>query len=66
METLSVVIFGTFTVLLAGGMLAALLWAAARDGEMDRRANLTSIEPIPAPENTFSLAAQQWTPSFDE
>jgi len=63
-ETLSMAIFGSLTLLFAAGMTAALLWAAARDGEMDRRAN-RSVEPIPAPDTTLRIGAQ-WAPSFED
>ena len=63
-EALSIAIFGTLTLLFAIGMTAALLWAAARDGEMDRWAN-QPVEPIPAPDTALPVGVQ-WAPSFEE
>ena len=65
LETLIIVTFGTITLLLASGMTAALLWAAARDGEMDRRAAGRSAEADSAPDTTLPVGAH-WAVSFEE
>ena len=64
MGMISIVIFGTITLMMTVGMVAALLWAAVRDGEMDRRAN-QPVEPIPAPDTPLWVGTQ-WTPTFEE